>query len=89
MTDDEFVYLMTESNKEMAKAVEVVASKAAGQLQAVLVVLRALQYQDGFDRQKFVDSVARYQAVFERQEALPDSTRAAFGEMLEAICKPL
>ena len=89
MTDDEIVYLMTESNKEMAKAVETIAAEAAGQLQAVAVVLRAIQYQAGFDRQRFIEGVAIYQTVLEKDGALPDAIRPAFDEYLEALCRPL
>lgn len=89
MTDDEIVYLMTESNKEMAKAVETIAAKAAGQLQAVAVVLRAIQYQASFDRQRFIEGVAIYQTALEKEGALPDEIRPAFDEYLEALCRPL
>ena len=89
MTDDEIIYLMTESNKEMANAVNVVAAKAAGQLQAVSVVLRALQYLPGFDRDRFIEAVALFQAALEQEGALHDDARPSFNEYLEALCRPL
>ena len=89
MTDEEIMRLLAESNKEMAKAVNSVAAIVAGQIQAVSVVLRALQYLPGFDRDRFIEAVAIFQAALEQDGALRDDARPSFNEYLEALCRPL